>query len=161
MGWPLLDQLTSGAGPSDPDGIDENRWNNCVGTALAAALQWYGLGHFRADELKDAVYGEGHTGYTDPIDYVSLLAGLGLRATPIRTDDPRTVVEDALRRGVAVAARSFEPEGYFHYCPVIALDDKSVTRHNPLGGRRETLSWDDWLHRYAGWLVTMEKGTGG
>lgn len=152
----MLDQLAGGAGPNDPDGIDENRWNNCVGTTLAAALQWYGLGTLTADELKDAVYGEGHTGYTDPGDYVSLLAGLGMRTTVIRTDDPRPIVEDALRRGTAAAARSFEPEGFFHYCPVIALDDETVTRHNPLGGKRETLSWRDWLHRYAGYVVVMD-----
>lgn len=128
-----------------------------MGTALAAALLWLGLGRVTADELKDAVYGEGHTGYTDPADYVPLLAELGMKATPIRTDDPRPIVEDALRRGVAVAARSFEPEGYYHYCPMVGFDDATVTRHNPLGGRRETMSWRDWLHRYAGALVVMER----
>lgn len=119
-------------------------------------LGWLGLGSFRADTLKDAVYGEQHTGYTDPADYVPLLAGLGMEATPIRTDDPRPIVEAALRRGAAVAARSFEPEGYYHYAPVVGFDAETVARHNPLGGRRETLSWNDWLHRYAGWLVVAE-----
>jgi len=146
-----------GAGTHDPDGIDENRWNNCVATTLAATLAWYGLGHYQPDDLKDAVYGEQWTGYTDPAEYIFLLADLGLASTVIRTDDPRPIVEDALRRGVAVAARSFEPEGFFHYCPVIGFDDTSVTRHNPLGGRRETLSWADWLHRYAGYVVVSER----
>ena len=54
-------------------------------------------------------------------------------------------------------ARTFEPEGYYHYAPVIGFDAETVTRHNPLGGTRETLSWRDWLYRYVGDVTVAEK----
>jgi hypothetical protein len=157
LGWPLVNQLAGGPGPNDADGVAENRWNDCLPASLAASLAWFGLGDFEPDALKDAVYGDGYKGYTSAAKFVALMASLGLRLTVQVTDDPRPVVEAALRGGKAVIARSYEPEGFYHYAPVIGFDGETVTRHNPLGGLRETLSWRDWLYRYVGDVTVAEK----
>lgn len=135
----------------------ENRWNDCLPTSLAAALEWFGLGRYAPDALKDAVYGDVYKGYTTVTRFIPLLADLGVRLRSTSPEDAREAVQDALRQGRAVVALSYEPEGFYHYCPVIGLDAETVTRHNPLGGKRETLSWRDWLYRYAGELGILEK----
>lgn len=152
-GWPLVDQLTGGAGPSDADGVAENRWNDCLPASIAAVLQYLRGVAVTPDHIKDWAYGDGFIGYTEPTRVAPFLSLWGIGYEVQRTDEPRPLVEAALRRGWPVLARSFEPEGFYHYTPVIGYDAASVTRHNPLGGRREELSWLDWLHRYAGWLV--------
>ena len=105
--------------------------------------------------MKDAAYGDGYVGYTEPGKFVPLLASLGVTGTPIRNDDPLPTVRYALTVQQPVLARTFEPEGYFHWTPVIGLDADTITRHQVLGGGAETLPLDVWLERYAGWLFVL------
>ena len=66
----------------------------------------------------------------------------------------RLMVEAAIQQGQPVLARTWEGT-YYHWTPLIAFDQNGVTRHQVLGGGVETLTWDDWLDRYAGWLVVV------
>lgn len=79
---PLVDQLAD-AMPGDPN--DENARANCVPASLASGLMALLPGTtVYADQLKDAVYGEGYTGATDPAHFVAHLAStyhIALRAT--------------------------------------------------------------------------------
>lgn len=108
--------------------------------------------------MKDAAYGDGYTGYTEPGRFVPLLASMGVTGTPIRNGDPLPTIRYALTVQQPVLARTFEPEGYFHYTPIIGLDATTITRHQVLGGGAETLPLDVWLERYAGWLFVLAEG---
>ena len=108
--------------------------------------------------MKDAAYGDGYVGYTEPGKFVPLLASLGVTGTAIRNDDPLPTIRYALTVQQPVLARTFEPEGYFHYTPIIGLDSETITRHQVLGGGAETLPLAEWLERYAGWLFVLAEG---
>lgn len=69
---PLVDQLNEGT----LDGqSDENARANCVPASLTAGIRALVPGAtVDGDSLKDAVYGQGYTGATDPARYVAYLA---------------------------------------------------------------------------------------
>jgi hypothetical protein len=73
---PLRDQLNE---PTFDGGPDENARANCVPASLAAALSALTGRDYEGDELKDAVYGQGYTGATDPARYVEYCRAQGVR----------------------------------------------------------------------------------
>ncbi|HEY7984331.1 MAG TPA: hypothetical protein VID73_09190 [Ktedonobacterales bacterium] len=73
---PLRDQLDEKTTDGAPD---ENARANCVPASLAAALSALTGRDYEGDELKDAVYGQGYTGATDPARYVAYAAAQGVR----------------------------------------------------------------------------------
>lgn len=158
-GWPLVDQLAGAVGPGDADGVAENRWDDCLPASIAAVVEYLRGVVVAPDHIKDWAYGDGFVGYTEPSRVAPFLSlwGIGYEVRRADAEDAKEATKAALRQGWPVVARSFEPEGFYHYCPVVGYEDETVTRHNPLGGRRETLSWRDWLHRYAGWLVIVRE----
>ena len=110
------------------------------------------------DHVRGWAYGDGYTGYTEPGKVAPFLSMWGIPYRIEANVSPRLAVEVAIAQGWPVMARSFEPQGFFHYCPVIGFTADTITRHIPLGGYAETLSWRDWLYRYAGWLLVVEEG---
>lgn len=107
--------------------------------------------------MKDATYGDGFTGYTEPGRFVALLSALGVTGTVIHIDDPLPAIRYALTVQQPVLARTFEPEGYYHWTPVIGLDADKITRHQVLGGGEETVGLRTWLNRYAGYLFVLSE----
>ncbi len=73
---PLRDQLNE---PTTDGQADENATANCVPASLSAALSYYTGQTWYGDQLKDAVYGQGYTGATDPEAYIPWLADHGVR----------------------------------------------------------------------------------
>ena len=82
---PLVDQLNE---PTIDGGPDEAAAANCVPASLSSALMalWPGR-RYDGDELRDAVYGEGSMGGTDPVRYIPYLAGQGVLTTEFDSGD--------------------------------------------------------------------------
>ena len=78
---PLRDQL---AEPVFDHAPDENARANCVPASLAAAFTALTGRAYYGDELKDAVYGEGYTGATDPARYIAYAAQQGIHMWEVR-----------------------------------------------------------------------------
>lgn len=99
---PLVDQLNE---PTLDGGPDEAAQSNCVPACLSSALMGFYPGQaYDGDELRDAVYGEGNTGATDPAAYVDYLAAHGVQMTLYTSTDGHALVSaivDALRTGHA------------------------------------------------------------
>lgn len=83
-GFPFRNQLRE-VKPSDGK-ADENASYNCVPTSLAACIQYLTGKVIPADDLKDAVYGQGHIGGGDELRYGPYVAahyGVKLGYTPL------------------------------------------------------------------------------
>jgi hypothetical protein len=80
VGLPLRNQLQE---PTSDGQSDENARANCVPASLAAALSALSGRDYEGDELKDAVYGQGYTGATDPVRYVDYCRAQGVRMWPV------------------------------------------------------------------------------
>jgi hypothetical protein len=83
-GFPMRNQLADV--PSADRQPSENRVYNCVPTCLAACIQWYTGKKIPADDLHDAVYGQGHVGGGAELSYTSYVKahyGLALGYTPL------------------------------------------------------------------------------
>jgi hypothetical protein len=99
---PLVDQLNE---PTSDGGPDESARSNCVPACLSSCLMAFHPGQqYNGDELRDAVYGEGNTGATDPAHYAGYLSAHGVALAQIDHPDGQSLVSaivDALRRGEA------------------------------------------------------------
>src|SRR5260370_31059580 len=73
---PLRDQLDEPTVDHQPD---ENASANCVPASLSAALSALTGQTYDGDQLKDAVYGQGYTGATDPGRFIDYAAQQGVR----------------------------------------------------------------------------------
>lgn len=147
--------MTGRAGEADADGRPDDRWNDCLPASLAAALEWRFGRHPEPDAIRDAVYGDGHTGYTEPGPMAAYLRAVwGLDAQVREAADPFPLIEHALRGHCPVLARTWEGT-YYHWTPVTGLSETEVVRHQTLGGYRETLTRAEWRQRYAGWLLVI------
>lgn len=119
-----------------------------------------------ADSIRDWCYGEGHKGYTFPLDMARYLwETRGIPAEVIVIDAPQDVINDALAKGWPVMARTWErsvgSNGYFHWTPVTSVQDSDwITRHQTLGGYQESIARPEWLRRYAGWLLVVKQARG-
>jgi N-acetyl-anhydromuramyl-L-alanine amidase AmpD len=78
---PLRDQLAEATLDHQ---ADENAHANCVPASLAAALSALTGRTFYGDELKDAVYGQGYTGATDPARFIAYCQRQGVRLWEVR-----------------------------------------------------------------------------
>lgn len=78
---PLRDQL---AEPVLDHAPDENARDNCVPASLAAAFTALTGRAYYGDELKDAVYGQGYTGATDPARFIAYAAQQGIHMWEVR-----------------------------------------------------------------------------
>ncbi len=63
MQLPLRNQLNEPTADNQPD---ENKGANCVPASLSSAVSYLIGRDVYGDELKDAAYGQGYTGATDP-----------------------------------------------------------------------------------------------
>lgn len=82
---PLVDQLNE---PTMDGGPDEAAQSNCVPACLSSALMGFYPGKpYDGDELRDAVYGEGSAGGTDPVRYIPYLASQGVLTTEYDSAD--------------------------------------------------------------------------
>jgi len=80
-GFPILNQLHSAVAPSDGK-ADENAVYNCVPTSLAMCLQYLTGKRIAPDDIKDAVYGQGHVGGGSELAYAPLMRSkYGLKLT--------------------------------------------------------------------------------
>ena len=83
--WSQLDDWTADGGP------DENRLNNCGPESAAECLKYLTGVELPADFIKDAMYGEAYTGYTDVghlVDFLQRRCEVPVRFTaemPIRS----------------------------------------------------------------------------
>ena len=151
--WPYdISQLTDG---TDEPGEPSDPANDCGPASIAACLQYLTGRRPHADDIRDAIYGQGYRGYTyavDLADYVTHMWGLAAEA---RQDaHPALTIRAALAHGWPVVALTQEP-GYTHFCPITAFDRDGVTRHQVLGGWRERLTWEAFEARYLGWLIVV------
>lgn len=76
---------------------DENAQDNCVPASLAWVLEDLVGGTFDGDELKDAVYGQGSTGFEDAARYVPYAAAHGVTLSSYRSATQATLVEELHR----------------------------------------------------------------
>ena len=157
----LRSYLRQRATPDTADDLTQEAWTRLwqhwdeVGAEHAAAWTWRFGRHPEPDAIRDAVYGDGHTGYTEPGPMAAYLRAVwGLDAQARQTADPLPVIEHALRGRAPVLARTWEGT-YYHWTPVTGLSEAAVVRHQTLGGYRETLALAEWQRRYAGWLVVL------
>ena len=160
-GWPV------GLNQNDPRGrIPNDAVNDCLPTCLSAVDAWLrGWTAAQAvapDAIRDWGYGDGHSGYTKPSVLVPWLWQRGITAKtleeyPVR--NARLTVEAYLQQGKPVLGYTWEGR-YYHWTPLIGFDPDTVTRHQTIGGYAETLTWETWLDRYAGYLVVVEAGRG-
>ncbi|HEX8995133.1 MAG TPA: hypothetical protein VF812_03790 [Ktedonobacterales bacterium] len=91
-----LDQLRE---PTLDGHGDENAQDNCVATSVAEGLSILTGRAFVADQLKDAVYGQGYVGVMAPQAYVRYCADHGARLAPIRGTQAQLLA--AVRQQVA------------------------------------------------------------
>lgn len=160
-GWPV------GINQNDARGrFPNDSKNDCLPASLSAVdayvRGWTAAQAVAPDAIRDWGYGDGHSGYTEPGVLVPWLWQRGIPAR-VRSDvpvrDARLAVEAAIQQGQPVLARTWEGT-YYHWTPLIGFDQATVTRHQTIGGQAETLTWDTWLDRYAGFLVVVEARRG-
>lgn len=148
-----LDQLRG-----QPQGSYSDPWNDCGPASLAAVRAWRDGIHIEPDQIRDDIYGDGYRGYTYTEDLAAYArTAWGYQATD-RTetgDRIKQIVMDTLRAGKNIITLTKEPEGYYHFTPVTGFNEDVVIRHNVLGGRREVLSWYEFLQRFAGWIILL------
>lgn len=161
VGWPVgIDQNDArGRFPNDSA-------NDCLPACLSAVdaylRGWSAKQAVAPDVIRDWGYGDGHRGYTKPGVLVPWLWSRGIPARtleewPVR--DARLTVESALQAGHPVLGLTWEGR-YYHWTPLIGFDQETVTRHQTIGGYAETLTWETWLDRYAGYLVVVDMARG-
>ena len=92
---PLVDQLNE---PTEDGQPDENKAANCVPASLTGAVRALVPGAaVDGDALKDAVYGQGYTGATDPARYVAYLASqFHITMVETQSSDGHQLVQDII-----------------------------------------------------------------
>jgi hypothetical protein len=158
--WPNWTQLNDWTADGRPD---ENRFNNCGPESVAECLKYLTGIELPADYIKDVMYGEAYTGYTNipPIvdflqkkcavpcevysdDLASAMGGRSTGSTPAHTR-LQPVVQQALDAGHPIIVLFFwklEEPNSGHFCPIVACDEHGCTRSNVWNGQMETWSWD-------------------
>ena len=82
---PLVDQLNE---PTMDGGPDEAAQSNCVPASLACALMGFYPGRaYDGDQIRDAVYGEGSAGGTDPVRFIGYLDSQGISCAECDSGD--------------------------------------------------------------------------
>lgn len=148
-----LDQLRG-----QPQGSDSDPWNDCGPMSLAATRLWRDGIHIEPDQIRDDIYGDGYRGYTytnDLAAYARNAWGYDASDSHHTTQDIKSFIMETLRAGKNIITLTKEPAGYYHFTPITGFSEDVVIRHNPLGGKRETLSWFEFLNRFAGWVITL------
>lgn len=165
-GYRLVDQLSS---PTVDKLADENARDNCVPSSLCAMLGYYTGKVYQPDAVKDAVYGQGWTGFEAARSYVTYCAAQGMVLTPF--DVTKTSVGQAslvskihsevvAKRPVLITIPSewnsaptnpiYQPwlpwtyRGPSHVCSVYGVGPGMVRLHNPWHGVLMDVS-DAWL----------------
>jgi hypothetical protein len=137
----------------------QGKWNDCLPTSTVAVLKYLTGNRPYPDDFRDWAYGTEYSGYTFPIDAARWLEQMwNIPSEVVAIDAPQDVVSTALNKGWPVLTRTWERSGnYFHWCPMTIFGEAQIVRHNPLGGFREVLSRQDWLGRYAGYLLVVQQ----
>lgn len=138
---PLVDQLNESTADGGPD---EAMYANCVPASLSSALQALTGKTYDGDQLRDAVYGEGSTGATDPAAYRPYLAAQGVTMWEVTGDQELliTVILDALLDGrpatgaipsmwATAPADPVHPVGSTHEVVWCDYDGVNLTAMNP------------------------------
>lgn len=140
---PLVDQLNE---PTMDGGPDESAQSNCVPAALASLLMGYFPdATYDGDEIRDAVYGEGSSGGTDPVRYIPYLAEHGVALTQMQSTDGNTLVHAIIACLQGHNAATGAIPSMWATAPADPL--------NPTGGTHEVL-WCDY-DPVAGMLTAM------
>jgi hypothetical protein len=144
--WPNWSQMNDWTADGRPD---ENRFNNCGPEAVADCLKYLTGIELPADYIKDVMYGEAYTGYTDIPPIVDFLQRLCEVPCEVYRGDVgphlRPVVQQALDAGHPIIVLFFwklEEPYSGHFCPIVACDEYGCTRANVWNGQMETWSWD-------------------
>jgi hypothetical protein len=128
--------------------------------STAAVLEYLTGYVVPADSVRDWCYGENDTGYTFPADMAQYLSNAwGIPSEVVVIDAPQDVIADALDKDWPVLARTWEPvgKGYYHWCPLTSFGSEWIGRHQVMGGYEEKLSRGEFLRRYRGWLLIVQK----
>ena len=140
--WSQLDDWTADGGP------DENRLNNCGPESAAECLKYLTGVELPADFIKDAMYGEAYTGYTDVGHLVDFLQRRCEVPCEIHSGDGNSklqpVVQQAIDAGHPIVVLYYwklEQPNSGHFCPVIAYDQNGCTRANVWNRQLETWDW--------------------
>lgn len=163
--FPHINQLSS---PTLDGRPDENAMLNCVPTSICAGLRYLtGDQSFEPDQLKDAAYGQLHTGFTSADKYVDFCAKYGVRLYPL-DGSPADLVKLAhehLGLGHPVIFTETDPYGppgthWWHVCVFYADSQDTLTAMDPIGARSITQSDAQWAHvLQANQIWIMEGGT--
>lgn len=142
---PYINQLSE----RETDGLpDPNAQNDCVAAVYAAILDAEVGGAHDGGDIKDAVYGEGYDGPTDPARYIPYMEAHGVTVTEVRGTQAELVnatVESVNQGGHAVLqipsqwgtapADPVHPSGSTHAVGASYMDNAgNLHCMNPWGG---------------------------
>jgi hypothetical protein len=156
--WTQLNDLTA-------DGrLDENRFNNCGPEAVAECLKYLTGIELPADFIKDVMYGEAYSGYTDVPHLVNFLQKRCEVPCEVHGGEPdlQPVIRAALDAGHPIIVLYYwklELPASGHWCPVIGYDDKGCTRANVWNGKLETWDWATFKKWQKGGVAIVLKRT--
>ena len=134
-------------------------WNDCGPAALVACRYRLTGELWMPDQIRDWMYYDGYKGYTTTnrlCDFARDVWGWWAGDAEMSASEARALIENRVVKDAFIIILTREPAGYFHFTPVTGWDeDEGIVRHNVLGGRRETLTWDEFYRRFAGWVITL------
>lgn len=161
--WYFYSQLSDWTADGQPD---EDADNNCGPESLAMCLAHLTDLELPADYIKDTMYGEGYTGYTDfehAQNWLTRYARItsGLLVTP----DPAIAFEHIqayVQRGhpcIALFWFDIGAQTGGHFSPIQAVDTqaRTVTRADPWTGAAEVMSFERWSRGYKGGILELHR----
>ena len=139
------------------DGLpDENANDNCVPSSIAEGLHILTGGTYDGDELKDAVYGQGWTGFQSAARYVAYCAAKGVTLAPhndtqaglvatihAQVDQGHPVVVTMPSQWGTAPANPVAPSGTTHVGLAVGTGPGYIRVMNPWGGFWQDQP-DDW-----------------
>lgn len=140
--FPVWNQLNDWT--VDPDGTDENKYDNCGPECVAMCLKYITGVELSADFLKDRVYGQGYKGYTFVRDWIKFLVDqCEITTVQLTAEHKQNDFIEYLSLGFPlIILRYFDlkkPESG-HFIVAFGYDKQGFTYVDPLGGY---VKWED------------------
>lgn len=160
-GWPYW--ITQWTGDTDdPDGTPDDPANDCGPAAAAAIEVFLGGEYVPPDTIRDALMGEGGSGYTTFWQLGTWLRSRGLRTDYRWPGDPVALFREAWDAGDALLAlfrwRLDQPTSG-HFMNVTGVTpDGGLVLHDPWSGSRRTMTAEEWPAWYKGEAMLVGPG---
>lgn len=157
---PAMNQLNS----KPPAGSDQNQFNNCGPACVSIVTRHVTDVWLYPDQIVDAWYGPGYTGYTSTDKLSSyLVQRCGINNTVY---DPATLGGNArnviqasinnLRLVIGLVYWQLNQPASGHFVVYYGYDAEHVLRVNPWGGLYEVQSWADFWTWNKNWLIVID-----